>query len=128
MVVREHECCLARAILESGAIIVSAVVNHDDVVWNIVCTADEFKDLINRIEELNFKYDILWKAEFFDESDLSYKEFEILRLALEKGFFENPKRVRLEDLAKELEISTASASDLLRRALKKVVKNYLESI
>jgi predicted DNA binding protein len=55
--------------------------------------------------------------------ELSYKELEMLRLALEYGYFENPKKIKLRDLAKMLEISEATASDLIRRALKKLLKN-----
>lgn len=54
---------------------------------------------------------------------MSYKEFEILGLALDYGYFENPKRIKLEELAKMLDISKATASDLLRRTLKKSLKS-----
>ena len=126
IVIRDHECPLARAILESGAIVVSAEVRRDYVVWVLACTDEEFKRLLDGLDELQIEYELLWKSSFFDNDDeINYKELEILRLALDLGYFENPKRIKLEDLAKMLDMSKATASDLLRRALKKVVKKYI---
>ena len=126
VVIRDHECSLARAILESGAIVVSAEVRKDYVVWVLACTDEEFRDLLDGLDGLQIGYELLWKSSFFDnEDEINYKELEILRLALDLGFFENPKRIKLEDLAKILGMSKATASDLLRRALKKAVKKYI---
>jgi len=114
--------------LSSGAIVVSAIVRRDYIIWTLACTIEEFKRLISVLDKANLNYELIWKSSFFDEDDgLSYKEFEILRIALDLGYFENPKKIKLEDIAKNLDISKAAASDLLRRALKKVVKKFINS-
>ena len=50
----------------------------------------------------------------------------MLKLAFEKGFFESPKKIKLDDLAKILGVSKSTASETLRRAIKKVVMRYFE--
>ncbi len=127
-IIRNHKCVLAERILSSGAIVVSAIVRRDYIIWTLACTIEEFKRLISVLDKANLNYELIWKSSFFDEDDgLSYKEFEILRIALDLGYFENPKKIKLEDIAKNLDISKAAASDLLRRALKKVVKKFINS-
>jgi predicted DNA binding protein len=126
IVVRDHRCKLADAILNSGAIVVSAEVRRQDILWVLACTSEEFKRLMENLDETNLRYELLYKSNFFEVcTDLSYKESEILRLALDLGYFENPKRVKLEDLAKRLGMSKATASDLIRRALKKIVMRFV---
>jgi len=128
-VIRNHRCALAEMILSSGAIVISAIVRKFDILWTLACTDEEFKQLMSALDEIDLDYELIWKSSFFDEDDgLSYKELEILRLALDYGYFENPKRIKLEDIAKMLNISKATASDLLRRALKKVVKKYVSAV
>jgi len=128
-VIKNHRCALAENILSSGAIVVSAVVRRYDILWTLACTDEEFKRLMSTLDESNLNYELIWKSSFFEESDdLSYKELEVLRLALDYGYFENPKRIKLEDIAEMLDISKATASDLLRRALKKIVKKFIIEI
>ncbi|WP_048085544.1 helix-turn-helix domain-containing protein [Archaeoglobus veneficus] len=128
VVVENHECSLAVEILDSGVMVISAEVERDSVVWVLICSGDAFRELITKLEELNVDYEIIYKIKFSEDEDVSYKEYEILKLAFEMGFFENPRRVKLEDIAKRLGISKSTASDLIRRALKKVVRMYLESV
>jgi len=127
VVVEEHKCPLATEILGSGVMVVSAEVEKDSVVCDVVCNGEAFKELITRLEEFGVNYEIIYKIKFSDKENVSYREYEILQLAFEMGFFDNPKGVRLEDIAKGLRISKSTASDLMRRALKKVVGMYLES-
>jgi len=128
VIIRDHECELAKTILGSGAMVVLAQVRKDGILWTLVCTWEEFKTLMNSLNNLNLGYELIWKSSFFEKRnelsyELSYKELEILRLALEYGYFENPKKIKLRDLAKMLGVSEATASDLIRRALKKSLKN-----
>jgi len=124
-IVKTHECKLAKALLGSGAIVLSAHVKRDEIFWTLVCTWEEFKNLVASLNDLNLSYELVWKSRFFEDKKLSRRELEILKLALEHGYFENPKKVRLKELAKMLGISEATASNLIRRALKKVVDQVL---
>ncbi|MGB9725037.1 MAG: helix-turn-helix domain-containing protein [Fervidicoccaceae archaeon] len=56
---------------------------------------------------------------------LSEREFLILRMAYESGYFDWPKRVKLEKLAEDLGISKATAAERLRKALEKLLRAYM---
>lgn len=50
---------------------------------------------------------------------------QVLRTALEKGYFKRPKRVRLEELASKIGVSKATVAEHLRKALGKVLNAYI---
>ncbi len=74
---------------------------------------------------LKLNYEIISKTKFFEEDTLTHKKLEVLRLALEYEYFENPKKVKLKELAKALEVTEATASVLIRKAMKKVVEHFI---
>ena len=53
------------------------------------------------------------------------KQREMLVLALERGYYEMPRRVTMEELADELGISTGAASERFRRGLTNLVSSSL---
>jgi predicted DNA binding protein len=128
VVVDEHDCAIAGKILESGAIVTSALITDGKVSWTLLCQHDSLKKILDFLDEVNVKHELVYKAKLTNtrSNDLTAKEYEILRLALERGFFDYPKKIRLEELAKLLGISKSTTSELLRRAIKKVIEEYIE--
>ncbi|MDS0294232.1 helix-turn-helix domain-containing protein [Halogeometricum luteum] len=59
--------------------------------------------------------------------DLTSKQSEALRLAVEAGYFEVPRRVTLSEVAEELEISQQAASERVRRGADAVLRRTLLS-
>ena len=108
-----HECKLARALLDSGVIVLHAHVRKNDVLWTLACNWEEFKRLMSNLGNLNLNYELIWKSNFFEDVKL---------FKIELGY---PKRVKLKELAKILNVSEATASNLIRKALKKVVEQIL---
>ena len=54
------------------------------------------------------------------------KLYMLLRLAYDMGFFDSPKRIRLEDVARLGNVSKSTASETLRRGIKKVLARFFE--
>jgi predicted DNA binding protein len=48
-------------------------------------------------------------------------------LAYELGYFDQPRRIDLHSLASMLKLSPPTLSELLRRAQKKVITEYIKS-
>lgn len=55
---------------------------------------------------------------------LTARQEEILMNALELGYFEYPKKVGIEDLAKRFKVSKSTVSEILRRGEEKVLSTY----
>jgi predicted DNA binding protein len=59
-------------------------------------------------------------------SNLTKREIEILRKAYNEGYFEYPKRKNSIELANELGISKVALVQIIRKAMKKLIKKYLD--
>lgn len=59
------------------------------------------------------------------ESKVTPRQREVLRTALERGYFDVPRQVTLEELADELEISDQALSALVRRGLTNHLRDTL---
>ncbi|WP_290596040.1 MULTISPECIES: helix-turn-helix domain-containing protein [unclassified Archaeoglobus] len=124
-IIENHGCKLAKALLSSGVIILYAQIKKSEALWILTCTWDGFRRLLSNLDNLKLNYEIISKTMFFEENVLTHKELEALRLALEYGYFENPKKVKLKELAKILGVSEATASVLIRKAMKKVAEYFI---
>jgi predicted DNA binding protein len=54
-------------------------------------------------------------------------QLEVLRAALEQGYFDGPKRVRISELAADLHLSESVASRLLRKAIRNQLRLLIPS-
>ncbi|WP_255681438.1 helix-turn-helix domain-containing protein [Natrinema sp. SYSU A 869] len=57
--------------------------------------------------------------------DVTPEQREALLLALERGYFDTPRKVTLTELAEEFDISSQALSDRIRRGVKEVLVKSL---
>nr|MCL7344306.1 helix-turn-helix domain-containing protein [Candidatus Aramenus sulfurataquae] len=48
-----------------------------------------------------------------------------MKIAFEAGFFDYPRKIKIQELAEKLNMSVSNLSEILRRAEKNVISNYL---
>ncbi|MEM4566671.1 MAG: helix-turn-helix domain-containing protein [Archaeoglobaceae archaeon] len=128
LLLREHPCLIAQPILSSGGIIVGLSHDGNSITWSIICDEKDCARLIKKLEELGVDFELVYKGRPEDKESMTFREEEILRTALEKGFFDYPKRIKLEELAKIFNISPSTLSEILRRAQKKVLERYFKGL
>ena len=122
-----HQCIPARSILEAGCFIKSAKHTEEGVEWDIIAKRSSLIKLAKILEEKNYSFEIKRIGELEGEKELlTEKEEEILEYALVNGYFDTPKKVGIRRIAKHFGISISTASDMLRRGMKKVLKKYFE--
>lgn len=126
ILIREHTCLIVIPILRSGCIITDIEIEGRDAIWNVVCDEESFLRMIKSLEREKVDFEIIYKGRINDRSEVTYREEEILKIALEKGYFDFPRRIKLEDLAKHFGIAPSTLSEILRRGLKKILERYFE--
>ncbi len=126
VLMKEHTCLIAYPILESGCIITEVKLDGKEVVWSIVCDDESFISLMRKLEEYEVEFEIIYKGKPDDKTKVTYREEEILKIALEKGYFDYPKKVKLEELARYFGIAPSTLSEIIRRGQKKILKKYFE--
>lgn len=63
---------------------------------------------------------------FVDRGRLTDRQFEILRLAFERGYFDRPRGANATDLAEELDISPSTVTEHLHTAQRKLLDEVFE--
>ncbi|AGN26294.1 hypothetical protein A3206_01715 [Candidatus Methanomassiliicoccus intestinalis] len=126
--VMNNNCQISKMVSESGCMITSAVSSKDngDICWTIVGPNSVYvMNLIKRLNAEGFRTER--KSSF--QSDyaalLSDRQEEALRLALEHGYYEIPRRINLEELCLLLNCSKSTLDVTLRNAERKVITHYV---
>jgi hypothetical protein len=119
-------CLPARDIVESECFISTARMEGDEIVWHLIATRDALKRLSERLTSHGFEFRLKKVGRLTEEATLTEKEDEILRYAIEKGYFEAPKKVGVREIAKHFDISISTLSEILRRGQKKVILSFFK--
>jgi len=100
--------------------LISAVTREDNKMeWRLLLSGDDtLKKVTNRLDAQQIGFEILGVALLNQVKDLTTRQEQIVKMALEMGYFEFPKKVRLEELSERFGISAGTLSEILRRAEK----------
>ncbi|MFN3384030.1 MAG: helix-turn-helix domain-containing protein [Archaeoglobaceae archaeon] len=128
LLLKEHPCLIAQPILSSGGIIVGLSYDDNSITWSVICDEKDCSKLIKKLEKLGVEFELVYKGRLEDKDSMTFREEEILRTALEKGFFDYPKKIKLEELAELFNVSPSTLSEILRRAQKKVLERYFKDL
>ncbi len=81
------------------------------------------KQLKNNNVDVTIKslYDIKRKS---DERRITLKQKMVIKYALESGFFDYPRRISINEIARNLNLSPSTVSEIIRRGLKRILNDY----
>ncbi|MEM4311024.1 MAG: helix-turn-helix domain-containing protein [Nitrososphaerales archaeon] len=97
--------------------------------WTLLINGSKaLKKLTKSLEDKSIDYKIEEIREVkYKEYILTAKQEQLIRAALELGFYDVPRRIRLRDLAKVFNISPRALSERIRRAHKRIILIFLNS-
>ena len=84
------------------------------------------KSLMKELEQQGVVAEVIKIAQLEEEQELTARQENILQIALEKGYYEFPKKITLRQLAKALDISPATLTEILRRGQKRVLQEHFK--
>lgn len=67
-------------------------------------------------------------GDLVDYTGLTESQIEALRVALEMGYFDEPKQATLEEVGAELELSPSACGRLIRRGNKRLIESSLREV
>jgi len=101
---------------------------RDRAIYNVwLPSRNRIPKLIRYLKRSNLDFKIV-KVEDIGNMELTERQFEALVLAYKRGLFNGSRKVSMTELAKELGVTPSTYSELLRKALKKVVKHYFDEL
>ncbi|MEM3710974.1 MAG: helix-turn-helix domain-containing protein [Thermoprotei archaeon] len=124
--VRVKECpvCSLFAVAD-GFLIGADVLDKERMRWEVfVKDEDSLRLLSGELQRRGIEHQLVEKVHL-KKTELTARQDQILRIALELGYFDFPKRIRLETLAQRLGVTAGTLSEVLRRGVKKALREYL---
>lgn len=115
--IADSDCFLLYASNESGAMI----------AWRVLGAERSFKRLLDRLEKKGIEYSIGGLSIVSSRSRVTARQEEVLRVAFDEGYFDDPKRVTIRELARLLGVSPPTVHESLRRTQRKILGEHLKS-
>jgi predicted DNA binding protein len=100
--------------------------NPDGTVeWTLAFNKREaLAELLDGMKNEQVDVKILKLSSVADVENLTSHQRSLVETALEEGFFDYPRRITLRELSKKMGISASTASEVLRRAERKILSSY----
>lgn len=117
------KCVACAALSGVDCFLMSARSRSDGRVdWDLI-TGDEgsLKELVDRLVAGGCEVEIRRAGKPDRHRPLTERQEEIIRLALEAGYYDQPKRATIKDLARRAGIAPSTLQEILQRAEKKVM-------
>ena len=122
---KTHKCTACRAFAGANCFLISANSKPDGKLeWTLLGSDTMVRSLMRELERENVTGEVVRISKLKEEEDLTARQENILQIALEKGYFEFPKKVTLRKLAKTLDVSPATLTEILRRGQKRVIQEH----
>ena len=115
--IADSDCFLVYASNESGALI----------AWRVLGAERSFKGLLVQLERRGIQYTVSRMSIVSSKGGLTARQEWILRVAFEKGYFDDPKKIHIRALAKILGVSPPTLHESLRRTQKKILEEHFRS-
>lgn len=122
------DCFECAALARSDCFLIRAVCRRStSFEWDLVSRNREaVKRLVSCLQRNGNEVRLERLSGVREEVGLTPRQGEILRAALDLGYFRYPKGIRLSELAKRLGVSKSTVSEVLRKAQTKVVEAYFQ--
>jgi hypothetical protein len=128
VIVGTKGCGGCRSILESGCFLISATTDSQGwVEWKLIMNEKlQLQKLVNHLNDKEIESSLIMIHPIDDKDSLTPRQEKIIKTALERGYYDFPKRIGIRELARIFDISTASVSETLRRGQKKIIEHYFK--
>jgi len=84
-------------------------------------------ELIQMLRDRDYKVELISLTRVKVTYNLTPRQEDIIQFALNKGYFDCPKRTHIWEIAQYFGISISTASEILRRGVKKMVSDYFHT-
>ncbi len=101
-------------------------IRDGETTIEVTGSRDRLAALADQLERFGMQYRIEQISERLHESQLlSDRQLEVVATAVEKGYYDTPRRCSLTDLATDLGIAKSTCSETLHRAEGAIIKRFV---
>ena len=124
---KTRKCTACRTFAGANCFLVSATTKPDGKLeWILLGSDTMVQSLLNELEKEHVAAEVVKISKLRDREELTSRQEHILQIALEKGYFDFPKKITLRQLAKVLDVSPATLTEILRRGQKWILHEHFK--
>jgi len=121
-----RRCTVCKQVAKSRCFLESVSVRAKGrAQWTILGNDDSFRELLKALDAKKIPVEVNLRRNLKDSELLTARQEQILSIAFERGYFEFPKKIGLDELATQTGIKASTLSEILRRGQKKILSEYL---
>ncbi len=121
------KCTACRTFANASCFLVSAATKPDGKLeWILLGSDTMVKTLLKELQDEQVAAEVIKISKLEEVEELTARQENILQIALERGYFEFPKKITLRQLAKILDISPATSTEILRRGQKRILQEHFK--
>jgi predicted DNA binding protein len=119
---------ISRCVADSDCFLLHASNESDATIsWRVLGAEGSFKRLLARLESRGVEYRIGDMSVVSSKRRLTVRQEWILRVAFEKGYFDDPKKIHIRSLARLLEVSPPTVHESIRRTQRKILEEHFRN-
>ncbi|MGA9401711.1 helix-turn-helix domain-containing protein, partial [Haladaptatus sp.] len=118
---------MQRLVSESGTVPHYPVVFRDGTVTATQATSHaQLSELTDSFESAGIAYNIRSLVQSLDPDDLiTARQQQFIEKAVDRGYYETPRRCTLTELAAEMDVHKTTAGDILHRAERRIITEFV---
>jgi len=124
--IETRKCAACRPLADSDCFLISAhSTTEGKVEWHLVSrTEKDLLQLVERLKRNRCQVELKSKTKLNKRTKLTSRQEQIIRTAIERGYYDTPKKISIEQLADSFDISRSTLGEILQKAEKKVMLQY----
>lgn len=127
-VVVARDCSVCNSLIDGGSpsFISSATTEENcSVGWKVFLNGDSVPMLLNKLAKVGVPYRLVEISPISTDIHLTARQLMVTRFAMEMGLYDYPRRITQDELATRLGIKPSTLSEILRRAEKRILGQFL---
>ncbi len=127
--VTSNDCLVCRTLIESNTNCFVAPANTEEdchMSYRLYISGGGLPSFFQKLHNKGVEYKIEDLAPLSSKNGITSRQEEVLKSALELGYYDFPKRVSTEQLADALGIKPGTVAEILRRAERNVITRYFD--
>ncbi len=117
-------CTICKDVAASKCFLASVSIEKGAALWTVLGSHAASAELLTSLEKKGIPFELRLKRNLEEKELLTARQEHILFIALQRGYFDFPKKADLKALAAETGVKTSTLTEILRRGQKKVLQEY----
>ena len=103
-------------------------IEEGEAIWEVTASQRRLSELGTQFEQFGIPFTVNEIHRHVEPTQLlTDTQLELVRAAIERGYYDTPRRCSLTDLAAESDLAKSTCSETLHRAEGKIIKQFVEN-